>query len=66
MGGTVFGLHGRERIAFFGKFGDPTLGRSKKELGRSKKTHFRKDIGTMDGANARLDRTGVSGSRFLQ
>ena len=41
MGGSVFGPHRRERIVFFGKFGDARLGLLKKGLGRSKKTHFR-------------------------
>ena len=62
----MFGLHRRERIAFCEKFGGARLGRLKEGLGRSKKTHFREKNGIMDGANACLDCTGVSGSRFLQ
>ena len=66
MGGSVFQLHRRQRIAFCEKFGGARLGRLKERLGRSKKTHFREKSGKMDGANACLDRTGMSGLRFLQ
>ena len=66
MGGGVFGLHRRKRIAFCEKFGGATLGRVKEGVGRNKNQHFRKQIGKMDGANACLDCTGVSGLRFLQ
>ena len=40
-GGSVFGPHRRERIAFLGEFGDARRRRLKKGLGRSKKQHFR-------------------------
>ena len=63
MGGGVFGLHRRKRIAFCEKFGGAELGRVKEGVGRNKNKHFRKQIGKMDGANACLDRTGVSGSQ---
>ena len=67
MGASVFGPHRRERIAFCRKFGGARIGRLKEGLGGSnKKTHFRGKNGKMDGANACLDRTGMSGSRFLQ
>ena len=66
MGGTVFGLQRRKRMAFREKFGGAKLGRLKEGLGRSKKTHFRNKRRKLDGANACLDRTSVSGSRFLQ
>ena len=66
MDGTVFGPHRRERIAFCGKVGGARLGRLNQGLGRSKKAQFRDKKGKMNGTNACLDRTGVSGSRFLQ
>ena len=44
MGGSVFGLHRRVRIAFCGKFEDARLGHLKKGLGRSKKTHLRETM----------------------
>ena len=64
MGGTVFGPHRRERIAFFGKFGDATLGCLKKGLGRSKKKNVREKCATLGKAKTCLDRTGASGSCF--
>ena len=66
MGGSVFGLHRRERIAFRGKFGSARLGCLKEGLGGSRKNTFPGKNGKMDGANACLDRTGVDVSRFLQ
>ena len=66
MDGSVFGPHRRERIVFLGKFGDTRLGRLKKGFGCSQKAHFCEKSAKMDGANASLDRTGVSGSLFLQ
>ena len=64
MGGGVFGLHRRERIAFCEKLGGARLGRIKKGPGRNTKPTFPRK--KMDGANACLDCTGVSGLRFLQ
>ena len=66
MGGSVFGPRRRERIAFCRKLGGARLGCLKEGLGRSRKSHFREKSGKIDGANACFDRTGVSGSRFLQ
>ena len=66
MGGSVFGPRRRKRIAFCRKFGVARLGCLKEGLGRSKKSHFCEKTGKIDGANACFDRTGVSGSRFLQ
>ena len=66
MGGSVFGPHRRKRIALCGKFGGAGLGRLKVGLGPSKTKHFRETHVKMDGTNAYLDRTGISGSRVLQ
>ncbi len=66
MGGGVFGLHTRMRIAFGEKFEGARLGRLKERLGRNKKPTFLQKNRKMDGANACLDCTGVSGLRFLQ
>ena len=65
-GGSVFGPHRRERIAFWAKFGDARLGCLKKGLGHTKKLHFREKGANMEEAKTCLDRTGASGSRFLQ
>jgi len=62
----VFGPRRRERIAFPAKSGEAGLRGRKAGLGRSKTKHFREKSAKMDGTNACLDRTGVSGSRFLQ
>ena len=62
----MFAPHRRARIAFCRELGGARLGRLKEGLGRSKKTHFREKNEKMDGANMCLDRTGVSGLRFLQ
>ena len=40
MGGSVFGLHRRERITFCENFGGARLGRLKEGLGRSTKNTF--------------------------
>ena len=40
MGGGVFGLHRRERIAFCETFGGARLGRVKEGVGRNKKTNY--------------------------
>ena len=40
MGGSVFGLHRRERIAFCEKFRDARLGHVKEGVGRNKKPTF--------------------------
>ena len=40
MGGSVFGLHRRERVAFYVKFGGARLGRVKEGVGRNKNQHF--------------------------
>ena len=64
--GSVFGPRRRERIAFLAKFVEAGLGGRKARLGRGKTRHFREKSVQMDGTNACLDRTGVSGSRFLQ
>jgi len=66
MGGGMFGLHRRERIAFCEKFGGARLGRLKEGVGRNKKQTFLQKNRRKDGANACLDCTGVSGLRFLQ
>ena len=66
MDGSVFGPRRRERIAFLAKFGEAGLGGRKAGLGRSKTRHFREKGAHMHGTNACLDRTGVSGSRFLK
>ena len=62
----MFGPHRRERIACCGKFGGARLGRLKEGLGGSNKNTFPGEKRKMAGANTCLDRTGVSGSRFLQ
>ena len=62
----MFGPHRRERIAFLAKFGDARLGRLKVGLGRSKKVHFREKGAKLGEAKTCLDRTGASGSPFLQ
>ena len=40
MGGSMFGLHRRMRIAFCEKFGGARLGRLKEGVGRNKKPTF--------------------------
>ena len=64
--GSVFGQRRRKRIAFLAKSGEADLRGRKAGLGRSKTKHFLETNAKMDGTNACLDRTGVSGSRFLQ
>ena len=65
MGGSMFGPHRRERIAFCGKFEGARLGRLKEGLGRSKKTHFRKKMKNGRG-ECGFGPHSESGSRFLQ
>ena len=65
-GGSVFGPHRRERIAFLAKFGDARRRRLKVGLGRSKKVHFREKGAKLGEAKTCLDRTGASGSLFLR
>ena len=66
MGGSVFGLHRRKRITFCEKFGGARLGRLKEGLGGRQKNIFPGEKWKNGRGDTGLDRTGVSGSRFLQ
>ena len=65
-GGSVFGPHRRERIAFLAKFGDARLGHSKVGPGSNKIEHFHKKGAKPGEAKTCLDRKGASGSPFLR
>ena len=73
-GGSVFGPRRRERIVFFGKFGDTRLGRLKKGSGEIKSRFFAKSVQTWERqkrvwtTQARADRCscgvmGISGNQ---
>ena len=54
MGGSVFGPHKQERIAFLGKFGGAKLGHIKIGLGRSKIVRFNEKCANLGEAEVCL------------
>ena len=65
MGGSVFGLHRREQIAFSGKFGVARVGRLRVRLRHSRIMRFCETCAKLGEAETCWDRTGASGSQLL-